>query len=329
MSEEFHVSVIIPVYNAAEFVTQAVESALAQPETGEVILIEDNSPDNSLEVCQQLAAKYERVKLLRHPDGENHGAGASRNLGMRNTRFDYIAFLDADDYFLPNRFREAARIMQEDITCDGVYEAIGMHVEDQESWRRWQESGKPSDFLKTMKIAPPPESLAQVLLDGKHGHFSLDGFTIRKLVLDKSGFMDETLRIHQDTNFIIRVASVARLLPGNLVQPVSMWRVHQENRVSAPKTKEQRKAERMHFLVNTYSWFKEVHNRDFQKKISGMIFTEVIRIDENYSTANKLSRFLKRIDQYLSFLKKHPEMRLETQLWSSLSLFLVTFGRKS
>lgn len=85
----------------------------------------------------------------------------------------------------------------------------------------------------------------------------------------------------------------------------------------------------MHFLVNTYSWFKEVHNRDFQKKISGMIFTEVIRIDENYSTANKLSRFLKRIDQYLSFLKKHPEMRLETQLWSSLSLFLVTFGRKS
>jgi glycosyltransferase involved in cell wall biosynthesis len=78
------VSVITPVYNAASFVTQAVESALQQPETAEVLIIEDGSPDNSLEVCQELAKKYEKVKLLRHPNGENRGAGASRNLGMRN-----------------------------------------------------------------------------------------------------------------------------------------------------------------------------------------------------------------------------------------------------
>ena len=104
MAEEFRVSVVTPVYNAAEFVTRAVESALAQPETGEVLLIEDNSPDNSLRVCRELAEKHEKVRVLRHPDGGNHGAGASRNLGMQNARFDYIGFVDADNFDLLNRF---------------------------------------------------------------------------------------------------------------------------------------------------------------------------------------------------------------------------------
>ena len=57
MNDFFEVSVVIPVYNAAAFVTQAVESALAQPEVREVVLVEDCSPDDSLAVCRQLAEK--------------------------------------------------------------------------------------------------------------------------------------------------------------------------------------------------------------------------------------------------------------------------------
>ena len=130
MAEEFRVSVITPVYNAAEFVTRAVESALAQPETGEVLLIEDNSPDDSLRVCQELAEKYEKVRLLRHADGGNHGAGASRNLGMQNARFDYIGFVDADNFYLPNRFAKTKEVFAKHPDCEGVYEAIGIHVEN-------------------------------------------------------------------------------------------------------------------------------------------------------------------------------------------------------
>ena len=100
-ADALEISVIIPVYNAAAYVRQAVESALAQPEVREVLLVEDGSPDNALEVCQQLAAEHQRVILLHHPNGENRGAGASRNLGMRNAHFPIIAFLDADDYYLP------------------------------------------------------------------------------------------------------------------------------------------------------------------------------------------------------------------------------------
>src|SRR5210317_669111 len=96
------ISVVIPVFNAERYVESAVESALRQSETAEVILVEDNSPDNALEICQRLEAQDPRVRLFRHGDGKNHGAGESRNLGIRNARCDYIAFLDADDYYVEN-----------------------------------------------------------------------------------------------------------------------------------------------------------------------------------------------------------------------------------
>lgn len=95
------ISVIIPVYNAEEFVSQAVESALQFDEVHEVILVEDKSPDNALQVCTQLAEKHTRVRLYQHPDKGNHGAGPSRNLGIEKSTGDFIAFLDADDYFRP------------------------------------------------------------------------------------------------------------------------------------------------------------------------------------------------------------------------------------
>jgi glycosyltransferase involved in cell wall biosynthesis len=69
-----------------------------------VILIEDGSPDNALDICRQLEQEYEKVKLFQHPNGENRGAGASRNLGLTKAKHSYIVFLDADDELIGDRF---------------------------------------------------------------------------------------------------------------------------------------------------------------------------------------------------------------------------------
>ena len=130
MVEDFLVSIVIPFYNARDYITQAVEFALGQPETGEVLLIEDNSPDGGIEVCQSLANKYPKVRLLKHLDGRNHGAGASRNLGIRNAHYPFIAFLDADDYYLENRFQATKEIFKQHDDIDGVYEALGIEYEN-------------------------------------------------------------------------------------------------------------------------------------------------------------------------------------------------------
>jgi len=98
------VSVVIPAYNAEKLIIKAVESALQFKEVDEVLLVEDGSSDNTLDICKQLGNEYHKVKVYHHLNGINKGAGASRNLGIKKAANDYIAFLDADDYFLPNRF---------------------------------------------------------------------------------------------------------------------------------------------------------------------------------------------------------------------------------
>ena len=124
------ISVIIPVYNAEKYVEHSVLSAINQKHVNEILLIEDNSTDNSLDVCRKLSDKYINVQLLRHPNGENRGAGASRNLGIQTSKYDYVSFLDADDYMLPNRFNKTVEIFEKRSDADGVYEAVGYHFED-------------------------------------------------------------------------------------------------------------------------------------------------------------------------------------------------------
>ena len=126
MRQNFLVSVITPVYNAEQFVRAAVESAVHLEEVGEIILIEDGSPDNALSICEELTKKYEKIKLYRHPGGVNKGAGASRNLGIKKAGFEYIALLDADDKYLPNRFKAERRIFQSRKEVEGVVNNAGL-----------------------------------------------------------------------------------------------------------------------------------------------------------------------------------------------------------
>jgi glycosyltransferase involved in cell wall biosynthesis len=271
------VSVVVPVYNAASYVSQAVESALQQPETGEVILVEDGSPDNGWEVCQRLASRQEKVRLFRHPNGENRGAGASRNLGMRNSSCEFISFLDADDYYLPGRFSKAREIFAVDADCDGVYEAVGMHVEDDVGLERWRQANKPPEELHTMTQRVEPEALWGALISGVHGHFHLDGFVLRAGALRKIGYMAEPLRLHQDTEFIIRAAMTARLVPGRLDEPVARWRVHGHNRISAPRTAGQKYHDQMLLWMTLYHWCKERSRTDDKQRILDKVLSLTMR----------------------------------------------------
>lgn len=227
-----NISVIIPVYNAEKFVTNAVQSALQFDEVFEVILVEDKSPDNALEVCKELTEKHHRVKLFQHPDQQNHGAGASRNLGMRNASGDFIAFLDADDFYLPNRF-DAEKELFQNPEVEGVYGAIGVHY--------WSEKAKEQYFpvygdkLTTVYKNHPAKDVFPGLIGmrGSFGLFSIDALTIRKSALEKmDALMKTDLKLHQDTDFLMRLAFYNNLYPGILDEAVAVRGVHESNRIS-------------------------------------------------------------------------------------------------
>ncbi len=327
--EQFEVSVVIPVYNAASYVRQAVESALAQPEVREVLLVEDGSPDNALAVCQELAAQNPQVVLLRHPNGENRGAGASRNLGMRSAACDFLAFLDADDYYLPGRFALDAQIFAKDALCEGVYHAVEMYVQDSQGLNRWNEAGKSRERIQTISADIPPEALADTLLRGGSGYFILDALTIRKSVLKEAGLMREDLRLHQDTEWILRVAMSARLLPGNLQEPVARWRVHSQNRISAPRSPKQKLDDRLVMYHKLYRWCGE-NAKMFQQTLMGLMLPNVLSsarfVKQN---PNAFLRKVLRLGNLLRFLLTNPSTILDQNFWKALPRQLnITYQSK-
>lgn len=91
------VSVIMPVYNSQEYLTQSLNSVLNQTlKSIEVICVDDGSTDSSMEILQEVQANDHRIKIIQQ---ENCGGGAARNRGLAEARGKYVIFLDSDDYF--------------------------------------------------------------------------------------------------------------------------------------------------------------------------------------------------------------------------------------
>jgi glycosyltransferase involved in cell wall biosynthesis len=226
------VSVIIPVYNAAAYVEHAVQSALDQPETGEVILVEDASADDSLAVCQRLEQKHSQVRLVRHRGGQNRGAGASRNAGIHHSRFELIAFLDADDYYLAERFSFPIRMLEQNSSADGIYEASQDFYDTEEILQRHEKAGTRKVRLNTLRSPVPPEDLFRRMHLESIGHFWICSMTLRARVFERVGMFDESLPVAQDKVLIRKMAALCNLYAGRLDQPVVMRRVHHRNRVT-------------------------------------------------------------------------------------------------
>lgn len=103
-------SIILPVYNRADFIRQTLESILAQRNTDfEVICIDDASTDNSASVIEEMIKTDARIRLLRLP--KNQGRCMARNEGIRSARAPWICFLDSDDRYYPNHLETLAELI--------------------------------------------------------------------------------------------------------------------------------------------------------------------------------------------------------------------------
>ena len=104
------VSIIMPNYNGAKFLTETIESVLAQTYTNwELLFVDDCSTDNSLELIQDY--KDDRIKVLRNE--KNSGAAVSRNYALREATGKWIAFLDSDDLWVKDKLQKQLTFMVE------------------------------------------------------------------------------------------------------------------------------------------------------------------------------------------------------------------------
>lgn len=226
---DFKVSIVIPVFNAAAYVEEAVESAISLPETGEILLIDDGSTDNSLDVCKKLSEIHNNVFLYQHPGVKNLGAAASRNLGIQKAKYDYISFLDADDYYLSNRFSADKEIFLTRPEADGVYGCNLAIFEDERARQKFLSRYPGEKTTLTEMISP--DKLFKALLYGGYGRFHTSAITLHKRAFEKSGFFNTKIRYVEDTELWLKLSIKTKLYPGSIDNPVSIRRVHDTNSI--------------------------------------------------------------------------------------------------
>lgn len=114
------ISVVIPAYNAAATLARAIESVLAQTwPAHQIVVVDDGSADRTADVARQLkdGAGGDRIRVLQQP---NAGPSAARNRGVAEATGEWVAFLDADDWYYPERLELHARMIQADPELDFV-----------------------------------------------------------------------------------------------------------------------------------------------------------------------------------------------------------------
>lgn len=185
------VSVVIPAYNAAWCVRKAIDSVLAQTfRDFELIVVDDGSTDDTPSV---LASYGGAIRVLRQP---NRGMGGARNAGIRAAAGEFIAFLDSDDWWLPQKLERQVALMR---SAPHVgFSSCAARVEDPEGrlLNLWQCPGWEGAFLVHLfsSGADVPGSCSAVIAK-------------RQLVVEARGF-DESLRGVEDPDLWMRLAAV-------------------------------------------------------------------------------------------------------------------------
>lgn len=220
---DFTVSVIIPTYNVQDFIDKTIQSVLIQSEVTEIIVVDDGSTDGSLQVLQALQMEHDKIKIFQHKNGVNKGRGATRNLGIIKATSNYIAFLDADDFYLQNRFGLDQIILKEQ-TIDGVYNAVGFHF-----YRDINPNEENHFKLNTITKTLKPEDLFDGIVKSKYGFLHLNGITIKKSCFDVIGLMNPSLIVTQDTDIIFKMAIKCHMMPSSIENPVALRGVHDQN----------------------------------------------------------------------------------------------------
>ncbi len=127
MNSSPKISIIVPVYNAEQYIKRCMDCIYAQTFTDyEIILVNDGSIDNSASICEEYAKSDDRVVFL---SKENGGAGSARNLGISVAKGEYLAFPDVDDFFSPDMYADLYTIVKEK-DYDVVFSGENCYTQD-------------------------------------------------------------------------------------------------------------------------------------------------------------------------------------------------------
>lgn len=295
------VSVIIIFLNAERFIIEAVESIFAQSyQAWELLLVDDGSTDGSSAIAQQYAEQRpQQVRYLTHKDKDNRGMSAARNLGIEHARGAYLAFLDADDVWLPQKLEQQVPLLETHPQAAMVYAPV-------QWWFDW--TGKPEDqgrdsidrmAIEADTLVAPPALVLELL---RRETSTIAGGLVRRDVAEQIGGFEERFGgMYEDQAFFAKVGLRWPIYVAS--KSWYKWRKHADSccaqTVAAGAYNKTRRA----FLL----WLRECL---MKQGIADQALQRALRQAERYVETPALQRFKERV---------HPATRAVKQLGKAVA----------
>ena len=192
------VSIIIPVYNAENFLRNCIESVVAQTfKDWEMILVNDGSKDDSLAICEELADKDKRIGVI---NKQNGGPSSARNIGIHEAQGEYIFFLDADDTITPD--------------CIESLYGLAKQYEADYVQGKYMTSPHPSPIGRETRLPEFIEDrrkIKRLLLNHNKIQFTPHNRLVRRqMIIDNGLFFNEEIKVREDFLWMTFVAKYVK-----------------------------------------------------------------------------------------------------------------------
>ena len=196
------VSVILPLFNAAAFLDETIESVLAQTFTDfELLIVDDGSSDGSYEKAQGWTREHpDRIRLYTHPDHANCGVSATRNLGMARANADLFAYIDADDTWPVDKLSQQVALFDR-------YPELGLAGGAALYWGSWNGG---DDWLvvaghRPDALIPPVEAALHTYPLGKAQAPCPSTLMVRRALIEKVGGCEDEFRtMYEDQVLLVK-----------------------------------------------------------------------------------------------------------------------------
>ena len=255
------VSVVIPTHNRADLLPRAIDSVLNQTYTNfEILVVSDGSTDNTEEVVKAYSDKDARVKYYGYSPAR--GGNIARNTGIEASHGEYIAFLDDDDEWLPEKLEKQVMLLNQNDNVGLVY--TGVHIIYVNEKVEYNSMSKERGDLKK-----------RILIDNCVGTTST--VVLRKSILQKSGMFDIELKALQDFDLWIRIAQYSNVdvVPEPMI---NYYNYLGKKQVSAVTQK----------YIDAFEYI----NKKYEEQMKSLNSNEMHQkqVEENFLLANKAMR---------------------------------------
>lgn len=268
MSNQPLVSIICPFLNAEKYIEETIQSVLGQTyDSWELLLVDDGSTDASSWIAQQYAKNDPRVRYVEHPEHQNLGKSISRNVGIRGSKGDYIALLDADDLYLPQKLERQVAILESQTSAGLVYGPT-------QYWHSWVGCAEnvPSDYVARLGVQPnalfaPPTLLTQYLRDGAIVPCTCGLLARRQVVEAIGGFEEHIQHLYEDQVFLAKICLAATVYVDS--ECWDKYRRHAESSWHLSLSSGQEHDARLVFLhwLESYLFEQHIQNADLWRAL--------------------------------------------------------------